>query len=355
MAAALDILSRSEILTDERPPDLRPPADPRRRLRRPARRRAGAAPRAGRAGPAASRAPPPSRSPPTCCGHHAGAVPPPWSCCAPPPARRSRAARRTRPSGSCGGRWRSRCPDPSAPRVLVELGRVETLVDGPAGVAHLSEAYAALDDAARARPARDGHRPHPRLRLPSRRGDRRSRARRRPPFPTGLDDERQGLVALQRITGFMHGLPADSYRAGPVPEVSGEGDGARMLAATLSLRAAARRRGPRPGGRAGSLRPGRRPAARRGQRAALDRRRQRAAAGRRRPRRLLGPGPGPRARDGRTVRRPVGEPVARLHPVASRPARRRAAVAGRRRPSSSGCGASPASPRRTPPPSRSAC
>ena len=32
----------------------------------------------------------------------------------------------------------------------------------------------------------------------------------------------------------MHGLPADSYRAGPVPEVSGEGDGARMLAATLS-------------------------------------------------------------------------------------------------------------------------
>ena len=33
--------------------------------------------------------------------------------------------------------------------------------------------------------------------------------------------------------GFMHGLPAERYRAGPVPEVSGEGDGARMLAATL--------------------------------------------------------------------------------------------------------------------------
>jgi DNA-binding NarL/FixJ family response regulator len=53
-------------------------------------------------------------------------------------------------------------------------------------------------------------------------------------LPDGSDDDRQGLVALQRITGFMHGLPADSYRAGPVPEVSGEGDGARMLAATLS-------------------------------------------------------------------------------------------------------------------------
>ena len=52
-------------------------------------------------------------------------------------------------------------------------------------------------------------------------------------MPPGLDDERQGLVALQRITGFMHGLPEAGYRAGPVPEVSGDGDGARMLAAVL--------------------------------------------------------------------------------------------------------------------------
>ena len=31
----------------------------------------------------------------------------------------------------------------------------------------------------------------------------------------------------------MHGLPETGYRSGPVPEVSGQGDGARMLAATL--------------------------------------------------------------------------------------------------------------------------
>ena len=52
-------------------------------------------------------------------------------------------------------------------------------------------------------------------------------------MPADLDDERQGLIALQRITGFMHGLPETGYRSGPVPEVSGQGDGARMLAATL--------------------------------------------------------------------------------------------------------------------------
>ena len=35
---------------------------------------------------------------------------------------------------------------PDRARVLVELGRVETHVDGPSGVAHLSDAYAALDE-----------------------------------------------------------------------------------------------------------------------------------------------------------------------------------------------------------------
>jgi DNA-binding CsgD family transcriptional regulator len=51
--------------------------------------------------------------------------------------------------------------------------------------------------------------------------------------PAGLDDERQGLVALQRITGFMHGVQEAGYRSGPPPQVAGDGDGARMLAAVL--------------------------------------------------------------------------------------------------------------------------
>ena len=122
---------------------------------------------------------------------------------------------------------------PDRARVLVELGRVETHVDGPSGVAHLSDAYAAMDEPReRALLAMDIARTHVFVSPP---GVATAFAREAAAaLPDGLDDERQGLLALQRITGFMHGLSADSYRAGPVPEVSGEGDGARMLAATLS-------------------------------------------------------------------------------------------------------------------------
>ena len=124
-------------------------------------------------------------------------------------------------------------PGPESAMVLLELGHVETHVDGPSGVAHLSEAYAALNDArVRARLAMDISRTHVFVSPP---GIATAFARDAAAMlPDGLDDERQGLLALQRITGFMHGLPADAYRAGPAPEVSGDGDGARMLAATLS-------------------------------------------------------------------------------------------------------------------------
>ena len=122
---------------------------------------------------------------------------------------------------------------PDRARVLVELGRVETHVDGPSGAAHLSEAYAALDEPhERALVAMDIARTQVFVSPP---GVATASARAAAAaLPDRLDDERQGLLALERITGFMHGLPADAYRAGPVPEVSGEGDGARMLAATLS-------------------------------------------------------------------------------------------------------------------------
>jgi tetratricopeptide (TPR) repeat protein len=118
-------------------------------------------------------------------------------------------------------------------QVLVELGRLETHVDGPSGVAHLSDAYAAMEEPhARALLAMDIARTHVFVSPP---GVATAFARdAAATLPDGLDDERQGLLALQRIAGFMHGLSSDSYRAGPVPEVSGEGVGARMLAATLS-------------------------------------------------------------------------------------------------------------------------
>ncbi|HYO39199.1 MAG TPA: BTAD domain-containing putative transcriptional regulator [Nocardioidaceae bacterium] len=124
-------------------------------------------------------------------------------------------------------------PTPDRARLLLELGRVEAHVDGPAGVAHLSDAYAALDEPQeRALLAMDIARTHMFVSPP---GVATEFARAAAAaLPDGLDDERQGLVALQRVTGFMHGLPTDTYRAGPTPDVVGDGDGARMLAATLS-------------------------------------------------------------------------------------------------------------------------
>ena len=116
--------------------------------------------------------------------------------------------------------------------VLVELGLVETLVDGPAGAAHLAEAYAMLDDdRERARIGMVIARTHVFVSPPGVATEFAAMAAAA--VPADLDDERQGLVALQRITGFMHGLPEAGYRSGPVPEVAGEGDGARMLAAVL--------------------------------------------------------------------------------------------------------------------------
>jgi DNA-binding CsgD family transcriptional regulator/predicted negative regulator of RcsB-dependent stress response len=118
------------------------------------------------------------------------------------------------------------------PALLLELGQVEVLVDGPAAVEHLTEAYGVLPDAReRARIAAVIARTHVFVSPP---GVATAFAHdAAEALPADLDDERQGLIALERITGFMHGLPESSYRSGPEPEVSGQGDGARMLAATL--------------------------------------------------------------------------------------------------------------------------
>jgi DNA-binding SARP family transcriptional activator len=123
-------------------------------------------------------------------------------------------------------------PGDRAP-LLLELGRVETHVDGPSGVVHLTDAYSALEDPhERALLAMDIARTHVFVSPPGVATEFARAAAEA--LPDGCDDERQGLLALQRVTGFMHGLPPDSYRAGPVPDVVGDGDGARMLAATLS-------------------------------------------------------------------------------------------------------------------------
>jgi DNA-binding SARP family transcriptional activator len=123
------------------------------------------------------------------------------------------------------------------PEVLLELGRVETLGNGPAAVEHLRQAYDTLTDPERRAGAAmllarilvfaGGH------------GQATEFARRAAAqLPVELSDERQGLLALERISGFMHGLDQRLWRTVEDPVVQGEGPGARMLAANLAREAA---------------------------------------------------------------------------------------------------------------------
>lgn len=123
------------------------------------------------------------------------------------------------------------------PEVLLELGRAEMLGNGPAAVEHLRQAYDTLADPERRAVAAlllarilvfaGGH------------GQATEFARRAAAeLPAELSDERQGLLALERISGFMHGLDQRLWRTVENPVVEGEGPGARMLAANLAREAA---------------------------------------------------------------------------------------------------------------------
>ncbi|WP_254647795.1 BTAD domain-containing putative transcriptional regulator [Streptomyces sp. GbtcB6] len=123
------------------------------------------------------------------------------------------------------------------PGILLDLGRAETLGNGPAAVEHLRQAYDTLADPGRRAAAAlllarilvfaGGH------------GQATEFARRAAAeLPAELSDERQGLLALERISGFMHGLDQKLWRTVEDPVVEGEGPGARMLAANLAREAA---------------------------------------------------------------------------------------------------------------------
>ena len=121
------------------------------------------------------------------------------------------------------------------PAALFQLGMLEAAFDGGTAVAHLEEAYRLHPD-------------------PARRGEialacgathvfasppgvavtfARDAARCLPPDAPSSSDQRQGLVALQRMAGFLHSLE-DGWRA-PAPEPEGRGPGAQMLSATIAL------------------------------------------------------------------------------------------------------------------------
>ncbi len=127
---------------------------------------------------------------------------------------------------SPAGAWR--------PEVVLELGLLEARVDGPAGVAHLVEAHRLHEDPrARAEIAVVAAATHVFASPP---GVATEFAREAAAcVPDELGDQRQALLALQRISGFMHALE-DGWRT-PAPEPEGRGPGAQMLAATHALAA----------------------------------------------------------------------------------------------------------------------
>ncbi|MDT7545783.1 MAG: hypothetical protein QOE99_1893, partial [Actinomycetota bacterium] len=125
-------------------------------------------------------------------------------------------------------------PPPAAIRtqVLVELGTVEALGDGPAASTHLAQAYAALDDPAQR--AAVALLLAQVLLFSGAPGQATTFAREaRAELPEALVDERQGLLACERVSGFMHGVDPSVWRIGH-PTVSGDGVGARMLAAVVA-------------------------------------------------------------------------------------------------------------------------
>ena len=212
-----------------------------RRLRRPVQRRARAAPRAGGQDPAGAGRAAPSGSPPTCCSRPRAATPRRSRCCGRRRGRRSTAALPTAPSPSCGARSTSR-RRPVADRVdvLIELGTIEELgrrrrrgraPDGgvrrprripPMPVRALELALVIARTQAFAVPA-----------------GRRHRVRAEPPRPRSAGRVRRPPgVAGGGADRRLHARPAS--RRGPTgraghPQVVGDGDGARMLAATLAF------------------------------------------------------------------------------------------------------------------------
>ena len=116
------------------------------------------------------------------------------------------------------------------PHVLAELGRVEVMGDGPAALLHLGEAYDTLtDQGERAAVAQMLART---LVFAGGLGEATVFARQAAAaLPEALVDERLGLLAVERISGFMHGVDESLWRTDDVPEITGTGPGARMLAA----------------------------------------------------------------------------------------------------------------------------
>ncbi len=118
--------------------------------------------------------------------------------------------------------------------ILMDLGRMGQLANDSRAIRFLTDAYEALagDPERRAVVAQMLTRA---LIFGGERGEATRFARRAAEdLPAQLSDARQGLLAQERVAGYMHDLPDADWRRGPVPEVSGDGIGARFLATALA-------------------------------------------------------------------------------------------------------------------------
>ncbi len=117
--------------------------------------------------------------------------------------------------------------------VLDDLGRTEAAQHGPAALLHLTEAYDLLTD--QDRKADTAIQLARTMVFAGAPGSATAFARQAgAALPAGLDDERQALLALERIAGHMHGMPAGRWDFEHEPAIAGGGVGSLMLRATVS-------------------------------------------------------------------------------------------------------------------------
>ncbi len=117
--------------------------------------------------------------------------------------------------------------------LLLDLGWYESFGDGPAAVEHLRTAYTDLTDSTRRHSAATTLARL--LVFAGRRGEAAEFARRAAAdLPAEATDVRQGLLALERISHYMHGLDRQTWNDEAEPPIVGDGPGALMLAAQVA-------------------------------------------------------------------------------------------------------------------------
>jgi DNA-binding SARP family transcriptional activator/DNA-binding CsgD family transcriptional regulator len=129
-------------------------------------------------------------------------------------------------------------PDDQRTTMLLQLGAVESLRDGYSAARHLREAYNRMPNGAERAAVAQAL-----AQVLVFAGDRGDAARFAHDAALATDlsltDARQGLVGLERIAGYMHGLDPALWETA-VAELDGEGPGSRRLAAALSWETAVR-------------------------------------------------------------------------------------------------------------------